>query len=109
MSAERPLHAWAAIGLAWSLSAACVDVSMNMLSRPIDLMRLRDVIPVLAIDIVVSAIWFALTVSMVATIPRLRMASRMALALGLMHVIVSLGAEDSGFLAERTVGWPEFR
>ncbi|GAB4588283.1 molybdopterin-containing oxidoreductase family protein [Nocardia sp. IFM 10818] len=32
-----------------------------------------------------------------------------ALALGLMHVIVSMGAEDSAFLAEHTEGWPEFR
>ncbi|MFC9997638.1 molybdopterin-dependent oxidoreductase [Nocardia sp. NPDC127526] len=32
-----------------------------------------------------------------------------ALALGLMHVIVSMGAEDSAFLAEQTEGWPEFR
>ncbi|WP_281278073.1 molybdopterin-containing oxidoreductase family protein [Nocardia mexicana] len=32
-----------------------------------------------------------------------------ALALGLMHVVVSMGAEDTEFLAERTVGWPEFR
>ncbi|GAB2716314.1 molybdopterin-containing oxidoreductase family protein [Nocardia thraciensis] len=32
-----------------------------------------------------------------------------ALALGLMHVVVSMGAEDTEFLAQRTVGWPEFR
>ncbi|WP_051179222.1 molybdopterin-containing oxidoreductase family protein [Nocardia concava] len=32
-----------------------------------------------------------------------------ALALGLMHVIVSLGAEDGDFLAAHTEGWPEFR
>ncbi|APA96573.1 NADH:ubiquinone reductase (H(+)-translocating) [Nocardia seriolae] len=32
-----------------------------------------------------------------------------ALALGLMHIIVSLGAQDSGFLAAHTEGWPEFR
>ncbi|MCM6772886.1 molybdopterin-dependent oxidoreductase [Nocardia sp. CDC159] len=32
-----------------------------------------------------------------------------ALALGLMHVIVSLGAQDDEFIAQRTVGWPEFR
>ncbi len=32
-----------------------------------------------------------------------------ALALGLMHVIVSMGAEDAEFIAEKTVGWDEFR
>ncbi|QLY33911.1 molybdopterin-containing oxidoreductase family protein [Nocardia huaxiensis] len=32
-----------------------------------------------------------------------------ALALGLLHVIVSLGAQDEQFIAEQTVGWPEFR
>ncbi|MGW5109082.1 molybdopterin-containing oxidoreductase family protein [Nocardia sp. NPDC004123] len=32
-----------------------------------------------------------------------------ALALGLMHVIVGLGAEDTEFLETRTEGWPEFR
>lgn len=32
-----------------------------------------------------------------------------ALALGLLHVVVSLGAEDRAYLAERTLGWPEFR
>ncbi|MBF6173102.1 molybdopterin-containing oxidoreductase family protein [Nocardia blacklockiae] len=32
-----------------------------------------------------------------------------ALALGLMHVIVSLGAQDDAFLADHTVGWDEFR
>ncbi|WP_067566309.1 molybdopterin-containing oxidoreductase family protein [Nocardia acidivorans] len=32
-----------------------------------------------------------------------------ALALGLMHVIVSLGAQDDEFIASNTVGWPEFR
>ncbi|MCP9618879.1 molybdopterin-dependent oxidoreductase [Nocardia otitidiscaviarum] len=32
-----------------------------------------------------------------------------ALALGLMHVIVSLGAQDDAYLAEHTEGWPEFR
>lgn len=32
-----------------------------------------------------------------------------ALALGLANVIVSMGAEDTDFLAEHTVGWPEFR
>jgi anaerobic selenocysteine-containing dehydrogenase len=32
-----------------------------------------------------------------------------ALALGLMHVIVSLGAEDTEFLAAHTEGWFEFR
>ncbi|MFF0493279.1 molybdopterin-dependent oxidoreductase [Nocardia sp. NPDC004068] len=32
-----------------------------------------------------------------------------ALALGLMHVIVSLGAQDEDYLAAHTVGWPEFR
>ncbi|MBF6332702.1 molybdopterin-containing oxidoreductase family protein [Nocardia transvalensis] len=31
-----------------------------------------------------------------------------ALALGLMNVIVSMGAQDDEFLAHRTVGWPEF-
>ncbi|NNH68601.1 molybdopterin-dependent oxidoreductase [Nocardia uniformis] len=32
-----------------------------------------------------------------------------ALALGLLNVIVSMGAEDLAYLAEHTVGWPEFR
>ncbi len=32
-----------------------------------------------------------------------------ALALGLMHVIVSMGAEDTAYLAEHTEGWKEFR
>ncbi len=32
-----------------------------------------------------------------------------ALALGLMHVIVSMGAADLDFIAEHTVGWTEFR
>ncbi|MEV0465435.1 molybdopterin oxidoreductase family protein [Nocardia tengchongensis] len=32
-----------------------------------------------------------------------------ALALGLMHVIVGLGAQDEEFLAAHTEGWPEFR
>ncbi|MFJ4652062.1 molybdopterin-dependent oxidoreductase [Nocardia sp. NPDC088792] len=32
-----------------------------------------------------------------------------ALALGLMHVVLSLGAEDTAYLAEHTEGWPEFR
>ncbi|MFJ4949548.1 molybdopterin-dependent oxidoreductase [Streptomyces sp. NPDC088760] len=32
-----------------------------------------------------------------------------ALALGLLHVVVSLGAEDRAYLAEHTLGWPEFR
>ncbi|MGF0314778.1 molybdopterin-containing oxidoreductase family protein [Nocardia fluminea] len=32
-----------------------------------------------------------------------------ALALGLLHVIVSLGAQDEQFIAEHTEGWPEFR
>ncbi|MFB7877607.1 molybdopterin-dependent oxidoreductase [Nocardia sp. NPDC056064] len=32
-----------------------------------------------------------------------------ALALGLLHVIVSLGAQDDAYLAEHTEGWPEFR
>ncbi|MFI5780115.1 molybdopterin-dependent oxidoreductase [Nocardia sp. NPDC051570] len=32
-----------------------------------------------------------------------------ALALGLMHVIVSMGAQDDEFIARHTVGWPEFR
>ncbi len=32
-----------------------------------------------------------------------------ALALGLMHVIVSMGAADLDFIAEHTVGWSEFR
>ena len=32
-----------------------------------------------------------------------------ALALGLLHVIVSLGAQDDRFIAEHTEGWPEFR
>ncbi len=32
-----------------------------------------------------------------------------ALALGLMHCVVSAGAEDRGFIAERTVGWEAFR
>ncbi|MFE1596450.1 molybdopterin-dependent oxidoreductase [Nocardia sp. NPDC058705] len=32
-----------------------------------------------------------------------------ALALGLLHVVVSLGAQDDEFIAEHTEGWPEFR
>ncbi|MRH88023.1 molybdopterin-dependent oxidoreductase [Nocardia sp. SYP-A9097] len=32
-----------------------------------------------------------------------------ALALGLMHVIVSMGAQDAEFIASHTVGWDEFR
>jgi len=32
-----------------------------------------------------------------------------ALALGLLHVVVSLGAEDREFLRERTLGWDEYR
>jgi anaerobic selenocysteine-containing dehydrogenase len=32
-----------------------------------------------------------------------------ALALGLMHVVVGLGAEDGDFLERHTVGWPELR
>ncbi|QIS17409.1 molybdopterin-containing oxidoreductase family protein [Nocardia terpenica] len=32
-----------------------------------------------------------------------------ALALGLANVVVSMGAEDADFIAEHTVGWPEFR
>ncbi|WP_278264836.1 molybdopterin-dependent oxidoreductase [Nocardia sp. AG03] len=32
-----------------------------------------------------------------------------ALALGLLHVIVSLDAQDDAYLAEYTEGWPEFR
>ncbi|WP_194825644.1 molybdopterin-dependent oxidoreductase [Nocardia sp. XZ_19_231] len=32
-----------------------------------------------------------------------------ALALGLLHVVVSLGAQDTEFIAEHTEGWPEFR
>jgi len=32
-----------------------------------------------------------------------------ALALGLLNVIVRLGAQDEAFLAAHTVGWPEFR
>ncbi|MFC6010005.1 molybdopterin-containing oxidoreductase family protein [Nocardia lasii] len=32
-----------------------------------------------------------------------------ALALGLLNVVVSLGAHDTEFIAEHTVGWPEFR
>jgi anaerobic selenocysteine-containing dehydrogenase len=32
-----------------------------------------------------------------------------ALALGLLNVIVGLGAEDQAYLAAHTVGWPEFR
>ncbi|MFD3746651.1 molybdopterin-dependent oxidoreductase [Nocardia sp. NPDC058633] len=32
-----------------------------------------------------------------------------ALALGLAHVVVSLGAQDSEYIAEYTEGWPEFR
>jgi anaerobic selenocysteine-containing dehydrogenase len=32
-----------------------------------------------------------------------------ALALGLLNVIVSRGAEDREYLAEHTVGWPEFK
>uniref|UniRef100_UPI0024571F40 molybdopterin-containing oxidoreductase family protein n=1 Tax=Nocardia wallacei TaxID=480035 RepID=UPI0024571F40 len=32
-----------------------------------------------------------------------------ALALGLMHVVVSMGAHDVAFLAEHTEGWDEFR
>ncbi|MFI9509725.1 molybdopterin-dependent oxidoreductase [Nocardia sp. NPDC052566] len=32
-----------------------------------------------------------------------------ALAMGLLNVIVGLGAEDTEFIAEQTVGWPEFR
>ncbi len=31
-----------------------------------------------------------------------------ALALGLMNVIVSMGAHDAGYIAENTVGWDEF-
>jgi anaerobic selenocysteine-containing dehydrogenase len=31
-----------------------------------------------------------------------------ALALGLLHVVVRLGAQDTGYLDEHTVGWPEF-
>jgi anaerobic selenocysteine-containing dehydrogenase len=31
-----------------------------------------------------------------------------ALAFGLLNVIVEAGAQDTGFLAERTLGWPEF-
>ncbi|WP_327141681.1 molybdopterin-containing oxidoreductase family protein [Nocardia sp. NBC_01327] len=32
-----------------------------------------------------------------------------ALALGLMHIIVSMGAQDDEFIAEHTEGWDEFR
>ncbi|MFF4503865.1 molybdopterin-dependent oxidoreductase [Streptomyces sp. NPDC001401] len=32
-----------------------------------------------------------------------------AFALGLLNVVISLGAEDRAYLAEHTVGWPEFR
>ncbi|HEU5470445.1 MAG TPA: molybdopterin oxidoreductase family protein [Actinophytocola sp.] len=32
-----------------------------------------------------------------------------ALALGLLNVVVGLGAQDREFLAEHTLGWPEFR
>lgn len=32
-----------------------------------------------------------------------------ALALGILHVVISLGAEDRAYLAANTVGWPEFR
>ncbi len=32
-----------------------------------------------------------------------------ALALGILHVVISLGAEDRAYLASHTVGWPEFR
>ena len=32
-----------------------------------------------------------------------------ALALGLLHVVVSLGKEDKQFIAEHTLGWDEFR
>ncbi|MFE3546816.1 molybdopterin-dependent oxidoreductase [Nocardia sp. NPDC059177] len=32
-----------------------------------------------------------------------------ALALGLLHVIVALGAQDDAYLAAHTEGWPEFR
>ncbi|GGU04038.1 molybdopterin-containing oxidoreductase family protein [Actinomadura citrea] len=32
-----------------------------------------------------------------------------ALALGLLHVIVGLGAQDADFLARNTLGWEEFR
>src|SRR3954464_6779408 len=32
-----------------------------------------------------------------------------ALALGLLWVVLDLGAEDREYLAERTLGWPEFR
>lgn len=32
-----------------------------------------------------------------------------ALALGLMNVIVRLGAEDDSYLEEHTLGWPEFK
>jgi anaerobic selenocysteine-containing dehydrogenase len=32
-----------------------------------------------------------------------------ALALGLLWVVVSLGAEDRDYIAQHTVGWPEFR
>ncbi|MGI8331469.1 molybdopterin-containing oxidoreductase family protein [Actinomadura scrupuli] len=31
-----------------------------------------------------------------------------ALALGLLHVIVGLGAQDTAYLDEHTVGWPDF-
>ncbi|MEY9947941.1 molybdopterin-dependent oxidoreductase [Kitasatospora sp. GAS1066B] len=32
-----------------------------------------------------------------------------ALALGLLHVVLDLGLEDRDYLADHTVGWPEFR
>ncbi|MGW0735552.1 molybdopterin-containing oxidoreductase family protein [Streptomyces sp. NPDC002851] len=32
-----------------------------------------------------------------------------ALALGLLHVVVTLGLEDCGYLAQHTLGWSEFR
>jgi anaerobic selenocysteine-containing dehydrogenase len=32
-----------------------------------------------------------------------------ALALGLLHEVIRLGGQDEEFLAEKTVGWPEFR
>ncbi|WP_435613381.1 molybdopterin-containing oxidoreductase family protein [Streptomyces sp. bgisy159] len=39
----------------------------------------------------------------------LRPGTDAALALGLLHVVVSLGAEDRAYLAKHTLGWPEFR
>lgn len=39
----------------------------------------------------------------------LRPGTDAALALGLLHVVVAQGAEDTGYLARHTVGWEQFR